>query len=272
MSAWIVVDFEGIYTQGKPAPSEIHALAVVDRDHTLIDVEIENATTLLLYSINRDENAIARGTGTIDPNSSSGSNSNANSLTSEEANAERNNNLNFTRNTTTFLLFALVLCDALLLFRFSKFSWIRTLVWFSLIIYFTIIIPMTYVSDMGGIQRIEYGMRRDYKSMVHIDASDEINVVPFGFEMEYEFGGYDLGLVEPDNRSAVIANPPPPESQDANSWIQFEANLTLKLGKNLHTLVFFPIVWFFIPSFPSKKYEDNIENEKNYPTGNTESE
>ena len=49
LSAWMVIQFEGVYTEGRPAPSEIHALIAVDKDHTLVDVKIEKATALILY-------------------------------------------------------------------------------------------------------------------------------------------------------------------------------------------------------------------------------
>ena len=54
ISAWLVVEFEGKYTQGAPAPTEIDALVVVDREETLIDVKMEKSTSFLLYMISRD--------------------------------------------------------------------------------------------------------------------------------------------------------------------------------------------------------------------------
>ena len=41
ISAWLVVDFSGEYTEGPPAPTKIDAIVVIDREETLIDVEME---------------------------------------------------------------------------------------------------------------------------------------------------------------------------------------------------------------------------------------
>ena len=54
VSAWIVIQYHGKYTQGDPSPSEIHSLMVVDKEETFIDVEVEKATPLMFYLINRD--------------------------------------------------------------------------------------------------------------------------------------------------------------------------------------------------------------------------
>ena len=54
ISAWLVVNFSGEYTEGAPAPTKIDAIVVVDREETLIDVEMEQATSFLLYMIYRD--------------------------------------------------------------------------------------------------------------------------------------------------------------------------------------------------------------------------
>jgi hypothetical protein len=54
ISAWLVVDFEGQYTEGKPAPTNVNALIAVDNEKTLIDVEMENSTSFILYMLFRD--------------------------------------------------------------------------------------------------------------------------------------------------------------------------------------------------------------------------
>jgi len=53
-SAWLVVEFDGVYTEGRPAPTEFHALIAMDKDQTLIDVDIEKATAFLLYTYTRN--------------------------------------------------------------------------------------------------------------------------------------------------------------------------------------------------------------------------
>ena len=57
ISAWLVATVEGTYTEGKPAPAEVHSLVAIDKDQTMIDVEIKKATPLFLYTLTRDADA-----------------------------------------------------------------------------------------------------------------------------------------------------------------------------------------------------------------------
>ena len=59
ISAWLVATVDAAYTEGKPSPTHIHSLVAVDKDQTLIDVDIQQATSLLLYSLSRDGSAQA---------------------------------------------------------------------------------------------------------------------------------------------------------------------------------------------------------------------
>ena len=54
MSAWLVVQFDGRYTEGKPSPTNIKAIIAVDDEQTLIDIKMENSTSFVLYMLGRD--------------------------------------------------------------------------------------------------------------------------------------------------------------------------------------------------------------------------
>ena len=57
ISAWLVATVEGVYTEGKPAPTEAHSLVAIDKDRTMIDVEIKKATSFFFYALERDGDA-----------------------------------------------------------------------------------------------------------------------------------------------------------------------------------------------------------------------
>ena len=57
ISAWLVATIEGTYTEGKPAPTEAHSLVAIDKDQTMIDVEIKKATSFFFYTLERDGDA-----------------------------------------------------------------------------------------------------------------------------------------------------------------------------------------------------------------------
>ena len=69
ISAWLVIDFEGEYTDGAPAPTKINAIAVVDSEETLIDVKMEKSTSFILYMLYRDYDSFYEVNETTEDNS-----------------------------------------------------------------------------------------------------------------------------------------------------------------------------------------------------------
>jgi hypothetical protein len=268
LSAWMVIQFDGAYTEGRPAPSEIHALIAVDKDHTLIDVKIEKATALFLYSMSRDESA--------SPKSNEGSNT-TDDEKEESSSEEKVDYLNFTRNSTLVLLAFLVICEVLMMFRIRHVSWLRVFTWATVMLCFVLFLPIAYFSSLGGIGGADYGGDRNNDAMVHMEDSFGFHVIPLGLVIDYDFSGYDLGLVDPENRSAVIDSPPVAGSEEAKSWIAFESTFSIATGKNVMSLLFLPFVWFFIPANPTDSAESTDdetgeETAKDYSIGDEESE
>ena len=262
MSAWIVVQFEGVYTEGAPAPSEIHALIAIDKEQTLIDVKIERATSLFFYAIQRDDTASINANNTADDDDSN-----------EDSSTGSSGNLDFSRKATLGLLFIFVLCEVAILLRNHNLLWLlRSFIWLTLMAFFVLIIPMSYVMDLGGIENANFGDDRKSDAMVHVEESSDITMVPLGLMLEYDTAGYDLGLIALENRSKVIENEPIAGSVDARSWIAFESEFSIAMGNNLHTLVFFPIVWFFIPTFPSDSEDETKDTTKEFVFNSNESE
>ena len=68
-----------------------------------------------------------------------------------------------------------------------------------------------------------------------------------GLQLEAAFSGYDLGLVEPENRTAVAEQVPEEGSEDASSFIAFESTFDIQLGKNIDVLLVLPVMWFLLP-------------------------
>ena len=239
-SAWLVIQYDGKYTEGAPSPSEIHGLMVVDKDETLVDVKIERATPLMLYMFKRDS---------VVPEDVS------NESIEEVEPYEETNYLDDSRYITLLLLAFLVICEFLLLLRIRYSVWLRGFAWIALLLFFTIAIPLSFVADMGDGSDDQF-QDDDGESFVHRTSSSELSMIAIGFESEIIFSGYDLGLVSPANRSAVLEEPPEPGTEDAESWIKLESNFSVELGKNLQFLFLIPFLWFVLPSLPSRAEEE----------------
>ena len=263
ISAWLVATVEGTYTEGKPAPTEAHSLVAIDKDQTMIDVEIKKATSFFFYTLERDADAAVPVSDS--ETTSNGSTSNGSSDTADGNEGERDATssqdrewLELGRQSVTVALVLMVLGEALM---FTGLRWrhhLRTLGYLSTIVAFAVIFPAFYMLELtGGLGDDEDaaasntpGANLETVTFVHTNASSDASVTWLGFELEADFSGYDLGLVAPENRSAVAEAVPEPGSKDAGSFIAFESSFNVQLGKNLDSLLVLPFMWYLMPALP----------------------
>ena len=263
ISAWLVATVEGTYTEGKPAPTEVHSLVAIDKDQTMIDVEIKKATSFFFYALERDAEA------TVPVNdgesTSNGSTSNGSSDTTDDNEGERDAAsskdrewLELGRQSVTVALVLMVLGEALMLTGLRWRHHLRTLGFLSAIVAFAVIFPASYMLELtGGLDDDEDaaasntpGANLETVTFVHTNASSDASFTWLGFELEADFSGYDLGLVAPENRSAVAEAVPEPGTKDARSFIAFESSFNVQLGKNLDSLLVLPFMWYLMPALP----------------------
>ena len=272
ISAWLVVDFEGRYTEGKPAPTNVNALIAVDSEKTLIDVEMENSTSFILYMIYRDYSEPE-----IETNQSQGE---SNDTSDEEQDNEQKKGtdsediewLKLGRNVVFIFMALLIISEILVMIGIPFRATIRVMMWILLVASFAIVIPSTYVLDLVGddedddkkndedgkgvtdsLSEETFVQSTESGSMAHEDNSEDSNLIFWGIQFDMMFSGYDLGLVEPENYSAVREQPPDENSTDSDSFVKFESNLKLQYGKNLPSVLLIPIVWYILPAKPKQR-------------------
>ena len=263
ISAWLVATVEGTYTEGKPAPTEAHSLVAIDKDRTMIDVEIKKATSFFFYTLERDADAAVPVSDS--ETTSNGSTSNGSSDMADDNEGERDASssqdrewLELGRQSVTVALVLMVLGEALM---FTGLRWrhhLRTLGFLSAIVAFAVIFPASYMLELtGGLGDDEDtaasntpGANLETVTFVHTNASSDASLTWLGFELEADFSGYDLGLVAPENRTAVAEAVPEPGSKDAGSFIAFESSFNVQLGKNLDSLLALPFMWYLMPALP----------------------
>ena len=261
ISAWLVVEFEGKYTEGAPAPTEIDAIVVVDREETLIDVKMEKSTSFLLYMISRDYDESY--SETSNENSSQNESNNSSEVTDKENNrakSEKTEWLKFARNSVYFIAFILIICeiDVLFCLRFS--SVFRVLALISFLLCFGIMMPVSYVFDLAqeneddgdkfeeSLSEETFVQDTELGSMAHEENSLDTKLIFPGIRFELEYSGYDLGLVEPEQYDQLRLEIPGNNSSLADSYVEFESNLDIKYGKNLPSILLIPLSWYMLPS------------------------
>lgn len=260
MSAWLVVQFDGRYTEGRPSPTNIKALVAVDDERTLIDVKMENSTSFVLYMLTRDyEEPPSNETPTDQPDSSSSTDS-----------GESEERLSQARLFTKACLVVMILTELAMLLGLRFRGTLRGVSWTAVLLCFLVVLPGAYLSDLTGGDGSEDSDERkstsnndlanetfvaqtEEGSMVHGTSDIKLSLAPLGVHIDMMFNGYDLGLVEKANQSAVRAEAPEPDSKDASSWVQFESRLTAKAGKNIQSLFILPVLWLVFPAMSLKK-------------------
>ena len=258
LSAWLVIQFEGQYTEGQPAPTKVKALVAIDKEQTLIDVEMENATSFLLYMLFRDYDEPANST---QPNSEDSSSDDSTKSSSKSEQKDDTEWLKFGRKATLISLVLLCLSECLIIAGIPFRATLRAALMFGVVASF-LFLPAAYVMDLTGGDEGGDGDEKDsiadetfvaqteQGAMAHEKSSVESSLLMTGIRLELMFSGYDLGLVEPSNYSAVRSEPPGENDTDARSYVEFHSNLDLKFGKNLPSLFIIPLLWFFFPAKP----------------------
>ncbi|MBD43032.1 MAG: hypothetical protein CMB09_02890, partial [Euryarchaeota archaeon] len=275
ISAWLVVEFEGKYTEGAPAPTEIDAIVVVDREETLIDVKMEKSTSFLLYMISRDFDESYNETS--NENSTQNESNNSSEGVDKENNrakSEKTEWLKFTRNSVYFIAFILIISEITVLFCLRFSSVFRILALISFLLCFAILVPFTYVFDLAqdneddgdkieeSLSEETFVQNTESGSMAHEENSLDTKLIFPGIRFELAYSGYDLGLVEPEQYDQLRLEIPGNNSSLADSFVEFESNLDIKYGKNLPSILLIPLSWYILPS-NSKKNRTPITSELN---------
>ncbi|DAC30103.1 MAG TPA: hypothetical protein HA356_08105 [Candidatus Poseidoniaceae archaeon] len=255
MSAWLVVQFDGRYTEGRPSPTNIKAIIAVDDEQTLIDIKMENSTSFVLYMLVRDYDEPKQNETTPSEQPTQSSDS-----SEDEPSKDR---LDQARLFTKACLSLLVLSELVMLFGFRLRATLRGVVWSSVLLCFLVLLPGAYLSDLTGgeegdeesestsndsLANETFVAQTEDGAMVHGTSSVDLSLAPLGVHVDMMFNGYDLGLVEKSNQSTVRAEAPEEGSKDASSWIQFESRLTAKAGKNIQSLFILPVLWLVFPA------------------------
>ena len=243
ISAWLVATVDAVYTEGRPAPTEVHSLVAVDREQTLVDVRMEKATSFILYNLARDGSVSAS-----DGNASDGA-------TEGNEGSEPNRDwLSLGRSAVTWSLVALVLAEVLSLRRTRTTTVLRWMALGAALFAVFVAFPASYVAsldgfdDSGNASDASPGVELENSAFVHTESSSSFDLTWIGVEVSMAFSGYDLGLVEPENRSNVTLTPPAAGSEDARSFVALESTFSVGFGKNMDTLLLIPLVWWMLPS------------------------
>ena len=275
LSAWLVATAEGTYTEGKPAPTSASSLIAIDKDQTAIDVQIERATSFFFYTLERDGGAsVPLEQPSEQTNQTTGDEEEQpapSNVDSSSAPQEERDWLELGRQTVTASLVMLVLSELLMLVAFRWRHHLRSLAFVFTLVSFSVIFPACYMLELSGggdddegdnTATNTPGANIETVSFVHTNSSSDFRLIWLGVELNADFSGYDLGLVESENRTQVWQEVPEEGSQDAKSFIAFESTFNIQLGKNLDSLLVLPFMWFLLPAASFQKSKGPAKTEE----------
>jgi len=248
-SIWLIVEFDGQYTEGLPAPARIHALAGIDDENTLIDISIENSSRFFVYQLIRDDVEPENGSENPDDETT-----NEMPVDDEETDDESVSQLDRARNWIKLSIGLLILIELMVAFVGIN-PWFRTIGFLAVLVAFIIVLPLSFIGDNpnfaspGESPNSEVEEDDDERGdFVHEEVGFDLGLRLGGFEVSMFYSGYDLGLVDEENRSEVRENPPEEGTRDAASFVKLDSSLSIRYGPAVVLLAILPILWIISPS------------------------
>lgn len=257
VSVWLIAEFEGQYTEGPPSPARFHVLAGVDDEYTMIDVSIENSTRLLVYQLIRDD------VGPEEDGSGDGGGDDASSDAPAGSEGESVNRLDRARTWIQVTVGLLILLEVLVTFVGIS-GWFRAAGFLAVLLAFLVVLPLAFIGDNPNFadpgstpnsspEEPAQAEGDEQGAFVHEETDFGIGLRLGGFDVNMMYAGYDLGLVEEDNRSSVRETPPEPGTKDAASYVKFDSTLSLRFGPSVVLLLVLPVLWLLAPSGRKQK-------------------
>ena len=259
-SDWFEIEGEGVYTEGIDREPQIIINYNIDNSVELISVSIENATPLLQYWNNRD---------VVEPEGSNDTQDISENV-AESAESD-DNNLDTTRNLIKIML--IVFIGIMTISTLNKnIFWSRLTIISLLLIFFLFLIqvPLSAVDDFGlsdegqsstGGFDTANNDEVSVNQFAHFESNSGFGLDIFSLKFDYSSNGFDLGLLEPDERQSVIDNKPKAGDSGYNSYVKFEAEMNAGPSESIYWLIGMGVVLLFWC-----KVENNIsvvENQTN---------
>ena len=111
-----------------------------------------------------------------------------------------------------------------------------------------VLLPISWFSTAAGDPEIYSENDNSEAFLAHSEFQAETSLGLDGFVLEFEGGGYDIGMVRPANRSLVEAEIPIPGTVDAESYIGVTGDVTTTTPEFLEEMMYMWIgLWVFVP-------------------------
>jgi hypothetical protein len=240
-SPWFEIEGRGTYSEGLEREPTIITIYSIDSSQQTLDVSIQNATPLLVYWLEREDV------------SNQSENTQAGEEESEDGGNKAENTsdpcaescLDLARNSLRVLMIAFF---AIMLYN-TRSDRLRARLslgasWISCFILIIFLIPLAAAADFGIFSGSNDGQENSATGGFDSNTQDSVQVDQFahfssdsgskfssrGIIFTYQSSGFDLGLLEEEDRGEVIDNPPEDGEPGYESLIRFDGELVAGPG------------------------------------------
>ena len=231
-SDWFALTGTGSYTEGLDREPTIVVEYTIDASQESVSISLENATPLLQYWRNRETitDPIDEGE---DPDGEDSAELEASE--SQQKASTSSSKLDFTRTLIGILIVLFCLCAFEGVKNLNR-NWMKAslAVWLLLGAMLVFQLPIAAVSDFGmdeGGESSTGGFdtaNNDEVSVsqfAHFESEGGLAVELLALRFDYNSQGFDLGLLDEEDRQAVIDDAPAPDEPGYESFIRFEGEM-----------------------------------------------
>jgi len=240
-SPWFEIEGRGTYSEGLEREPTIITIYSIDSSQQTIDVSIQNATPLLVYWLEREdvsnqsENTQVEG----------GESGDAGDKAEDKSDPCDESCLDLSRNSLRILIIAFF---AIMLYNTRSDRLVARLSlgvsWISCFVLIVFLIPLAAAADFGIFSGSNEGQEDSATGGFDSNTQDSVQIDQFahfssdsssrlssrGIVFTYQSSGFDLGLLEEEDRGEVIDNPPEDGEPGYESLIRFNGELVAGPG------------------------------------------
>lgn len=247
-ATWFEVSATGVYTEGLEREPTISTQYIIDNEQESFELTIENATPLLLYWIKRED--VEAGTQESEGGGNAGESEgeSSNNDVSAEGDPCSGSCLELAREVVSWSMVAYILGMLYVAARPTLLSkGVATSLWLLSAMAILVAVPLSTATDFGilggeddegdgggGSATGGFDTTTDdavsVDQFAHFEDSLDTGIGTRGFEITYQSVGFDLGLLEEDERGGVIENPPLEGDEGYDSLVGFTGKLVIGPG------------------------------------------
>jgi hypothetical protein len=247
--SWLELSGSTEFTSGKPERSELIVEIEVDAELETQSIRIEQATPFVVWMLVRD--SVEEETPEEEEIAKSG--------------GEDPDNLDNVRALTILTIFVAALVAGYAAIRGGiRMRWLLSL-WMVGLLLLVVGVPLAWMMDTGD--TLNDGLPEDQGpnepgAFVHVNSETHSEIVFIGVEFHFDGEGWDLGMIEEENRSTAIEEPPDDENGTHDAHIGWDGEISLRYGNALTIWLIVGVLLLFIFFCERRQHEQLLLDEE----------